>query len=164
MRVSGTVQDSIVDGPGLRFTVFTQGCPHGCEGCHNPQTHDFNGGSVITVAALIAQMRGNPLTDGLTLSGGEPFAQAAECAELAEAARESGLNVWAYSGWTFEELLKKAEAEPEIMRLLRATDVLVDGRFELSGRSLDLKWRGSGNQRIIDVRKSLAGGVIVENS
>ncbi|MDR0905992.1 MAG: anaerobic ribonucleoside-triphosphate reductase activating protein [Oscillospiraceae bacterium] len=163
MRVSGTVQDSIVDGPGLRFTVFTQGCPHGCEGCHNPQTHDFNGGSETTAAALTAQMLGNPLTDGLTLSGGEPFAQAEACAELAEAAKAAGLNVWVYSGWTFEELLEKAGAEPEVMRLLRAADVLVDGRFELSGRSLDLKWRGSRNQRIIDVPRSLSSGVAVES-
>ena len=102
MRIANTVSDSIVDGPGLRFTVFTQGCPHRCPGCHNPGTHDPAGGREVSVAELAAELAaelsGNPLTDGLTLSGGEPFCQAAECAALARIARERGLNVWAYTG------------------------------------------------------------------
>jgi len=161
MKIAGTAQDSIVDGPGLRFTVFTQGCPHHCDGCHNPQTHDFDGGEETTVAELVKKLLGNPLTDGLTLSGGEPFAQARECAELAAAARAAKLNVWAYSGYTFEELLELAKTHPEIMRLLELTDVLVDGRFEKDGRSLELKWRGSRNQRVIDVAKSLSSSEVV---
>jgi len=104
MRIAGTVQDSIVDGPGLRFTVFTQGCPHHCEGCHNPQTHDPDGGTETDVQDVIAKMLSNPLTDGVTLSGGEPFAQAADCLKIAEAAHAHGLNVWAYSGYTFEQV------------------------------------------------------------
>ena len=104
MRIANYIQDSIVDGPGLRFTLFTQGCPHKCEGCHNPDTHDFSCGREMTENAVIAQLRKNPLTDGLTLSGGEPFLQARSCAVIARAARETGLNVWAYSGWTFEEI------------------------------------------------------------
>ncbi|MDR0838823.1 MAG: anaerobic ribonucleoside-triphosphate reductase activating protein [Oscillospiraceae bacterium] len=155
MKIAGTVQDSIVDGPGLRFTVFTQGCPHGCEGCHNPETHDPGGGEERATAEIIREMLSNPLTDGLTLSGGEPFAQAAECAELAGAAKDAGLNVWTYTGYVFEELAALGDAA---RRLLELTDVLVDGRFELAERSLELRWRGSRNQRIIDVARSLESG------
>lgn len=159
MRIADFVQDSIVDGPGLRFTLFTQGCPHHCEGCHNPSTHDPEGGKEVTAEKVIEIMLSNPLTDGLTLSGGEPFAQAGDCAVIAKAAREHGLNVWAYSGWTFEELMNNPD--PEIRHLLELIDVLVDGRFVLAQRSLSLKWRGSGNQRVIDVSKSLAAGDVV---
>jgi len=160
MRIAGYVQDSIVDGPGLRFTLFTQGCPHACPACHNPQTHDPGGGREIETEELISLMLSNPLTDGLTLSGGEPFSQAEECCKLAKAARENGLNVWAYSGWTFEELLQ--DGRPAIQTLLSLCDVLVDGPFVLRERSLSLRWRGSANQRILDVPKSLAGGAAVE--
>ena len=158
MRIAGTIQDSIVDGPGFRFTLFTQGCPHKCEGCHNPETHDPAGGKEETTDEIIKKLLSNPLTDGITFSGGEPFEQAADCAVIARAARENGLNVWAYSGYTFEELLKKGEEAPAVLELLKLTDVLVDGRFVLSKRSLNLKWRGSTNQRLIDVPKSLAEG------
>jgi len=159
MRIANYVQDSIVDGPGLRFTLFVQGCPHGCPGCHNPQTHDFQGGKELAPEAIIARMLDNPLTDGLTLSGGEPFAQAGDCAKIAWAAREKGLNVWAYSGWTLEQLL--ARNDPEINILLSLCDVLVDGPFVLKERSLELKWKGSANQRVLDVPKSLAAGEAV---
>ena len=158
MRIAGMIQDSIVDGPGFRFTLFTQGCPHDCEGCHNPETHDFGGGSEMSTDEIIRKLLSNPLTDGITFSGGEPFEQAGDCAVIAKAARDNGLNVWAYSGYTFEELIKKAEKQPEVMDLLKLTDVLVDGRFILAQRSLSLKWRGSANQRILDVPKSLAAG------
>jgi anaerobic ribonucleoside-triphosphate reductase activating protein len=155
MRIAGTVQDSTVDGPGLRFTVFAQGCPHRCEGCHNPQTHDAGGGTERPVSDIIAEMLKNPLTDGLTLSGGEPFAQARGCAEIARAAKDAGLNVWTYTGYTFEELLDIAARDTGAAELLRLTDVLVDGRFAADSRSLELRWRGSGNQRLIDVPASL---------
>jgi anaerobic ribonucleoside-triphosphate reductase activating protein len=157
MRVAGVIQDSIVDGPGLRFTVFTQGCPHRCEGCHNPETHDPEGGMERDVGDIIAKMLANPLTDGLTLSGGEPFTQSGECAEIARAAKKAGLNVWTYTGYTFEELHVIAERDIGVAELLAETDVLVDGRFELSGRTLTLPWRGSANQRLIDTPKSLRG-------
>ena len=104
MRVAGLVQDSIVDGPGLRFVVFVQGCPHHCPGCHNPGSHDPKGGEELPVEGIARQMLNNPLTDGLTLSGGEPFEQAWECSYLARNARWNGLNVWAYTGYTFEHL------------------------------------------------------------
>ncbi len=156
MRIADYIQDSIVDGPGLRFAVFTQGCIHHCEGCHNPETHDPMGGREISVQELIDKMLASPLTSGLTLSGGDPFLQPEPCAELARAAKEHGKNVWAYSGWTFEELL--ADERPGVRQLLENTDVLVDGRFVLSLRSLEIPFRGSTNQRLVDVPKSLKEG------
>jgi anaerobic ribonucleoside-triphosphate reductase activating protein len=158
MRIAGTVQDSIVDGPGLRFTVFAQGCPHDCDGCQNPDTHDPSGGAERAAEDIIAEMLKNPLTDGLTLSGGEPFAQARACAAIARAAQEAGLNVWTYTGYTFEELLDMAARDRGVAELLELTDVLVDGPFILAERTLDLRWRGSRNQRLIDVSASLKTG------
>jgi len=154
MRISDYIQDSIVDGPGLRFVLFAQGCPHQCPGCHNPATHDPDGGREESEADIINEMLRNKLTDGITLSGGEPFAQAKSCAVIARAAREAGLNVWSYSGYTLEELLASNDAD--ILELLSLTDVLVDGRFYLPERTLNLKWRGSRNQRLISVPESLA--------
>ena len=162
MRIAGTIQDSIVDGPGLRFVVFAQGCEFRCEGCHNPETWDTGGGSEVTVEELIGEMRRNPLTDGLTLSGGEPFLQAGECAELAAAARRDGLNVWVFTGYTFEELLAKAKTETKTEKLLEQTDVIVDGRFIIAERTLQLLWRGSKNQRLLDAPGSLLLGMPVE--
>lgn len=150
MRISETIHDSIVDGPGLRYVIFTQGCPHQCLGCHNPDTHDQLGGQEIPVEELIRDMQSNPLTDGLTLTGGEPFAQAADCAKIARAAKTAGLNVWCYSGWTLEEL----QTMPAARELLAEIDVLVDGPFLQEEKSLTLKWRGSGNQRVIDLKAS----------
>ena len=157
IRIAGTVDDSIVDGPGFRYTVFTQGCSHHCPGCHNPETHDFAGGRTVDTDAIVAQMRANPLLDGLTLSGGDPMEQPAPCAELARQAHALGLNVWCYTGYTLEQLLQ--EAAPDRMALLRETDVLVDGPFLLAQRSLELKYCGSRNQRLIDVKKTLSSGV-----
>ena len=162
MRVAGIIQDSIVDGPGLRFVLFAQGCDKNCEGCHNPGARPQDGGAEMDIGAVIAEMLRNPLTDGLTLSGGEPFLQAADCARVAAEARSRGMGVWAYTGYTFEELTEKAKTDAAVCGLLELIDVLVDGRFELARRSLDLKWRGSGNQRVIDLPKSLALGAAME--
>ena len=159
IRIAGTVNDSIVDGPGLRFAVFTQGCPHHCPGCHNPNTHDFKGGHLADTDALIAAFKGNPLLDGLTLSGGEPFEQPLPCALLAEEAKKSGLNVWAYSGYTIEQLMTRREAD--IDRLLQSLDVLVDGLFDIDQRSLDLMYCGSRNQRLVNVQATLQQGETV---
>lgn len=159
MRIANTVSDSIVDGPGLRFTVFTQGCPHDCPGCHNPETHSLAGGQVVTVAELVEQMLANPLTAGLTLSGGDPFLQGGECAALARAAHEKGLNVWTYTGYTYEKLLEIGE--PDGLALLDATDVLVDGPFLLAKKSYEAKFRGSTNQRLIDMNKTRAAGKVI---
>lgn len=160
IKIAGTVNDSIVDGPGLRFTVFVQGCSHRCPGCHNPQTHDTNGGKETDTEMLIAQMKKNPLLSGLTLSGGEPMEQPGACYELAKAAHEMGLNVWCYTGYTFEELFNKRD-EAQVA-LVDSVDVLVDGPFILSKRSLEIPWRGSRNQRVIDVKSTLKAGKIIE--
>jgi len=159
IRIAGTADDSIVDGPGIRYTVFTQGCPHHCPGCHNPETHDFAGGREVDTGKILEQILDNPLLDGVTLSGGDPFCQAEACAEIARGAHAAGLNVWCYTGYTCDELIS---GRPEWMELLRETDVLVDGRFLLEKRSLECRFRGSTNQRLIDVKKTLESGLIVE--
>lgn len=159
MRIANTVNDSIVDGPGLRFTVFTQGCPHHCPGCHNPDTHDPQGGTEVPVEDLAAMMGKNPLIQGLTLSGGEPLAQAADCARLAKAAHAVGWTVWTYTGYLFETIL--AKEDPAWRALLEETDVLVDGPFLEKEKSYELRFRGSRNQRLIRVKESLAQGKAV---
>ena len=159
LRIAGTVNDSIVDGPGLRYAVFTQGCPHDCPGCHNPQTHDFSGGKDIDTSEILAQIRKNPLLEGLTLTGGEPFCQCTACIALAQGAHAHGLNVWCYSGYNFEELIN---GKAEWRLLLQNIDMLVDGPFLLEKRSLDCRFRGSSNQRLIDVPKSLMANRAIE--
>ncbi|MDE7194673.1 MAG: anaerobic ribonucleoside-triphosphate reductase activating protein [Oscillospiraceae bacterium] len=156
LRIAGIVEESFVDGPGIRFAVFVQGCPHRCERCHNPETHDFGGGREVDTDELFEQCLANPLINGVTFSGGEPFCQAAALYKLGCRFKESGLNLMCYSGWTFEELLEKSISEEDVKNLLSILDHLVDGRFELSQRSLQLKFRGSSNQRIIDVQRSLS--------
>lgn len=157
VRIAGVVNDSIVDGPGFRLTVFTQGCPHRCPGCHNPQSHDPAGGREETVTSLVEKLKGNPLLDGLTLSGGEPFLQPRPLAALAQEAHALHLTVWTYTGYTYEELLSGAAGE-DAQLLLAQTDVLVDGRFILAQRTLEAPFRGSANQRLIDVPASQAAG------
>lgn len=159
MRIANTVEDSIVDGPGLRVTVFTQGCPHNCPGCHNPDTHDPQGGRESSVDQLIAQLAVNPLTRGLTLSGGEPFLQGEDCARLAAAAHAKGLDVWTYSGYRYEVLA--AGEDPGWRALLAETDVLVDGPYLEKEKSYEIHFRGSRNQRLIDVPASRRAGRVV---
>lgn len=155
MRIYGLVQDSIVDGPGLRFSCFVQGCPHHCPGCHNPGSHDPAGGTEMTTDEVIAEMLSNPLTSGLTLTGGEPFAQAEDCLTIARAAHAHWLNVWCYTGYTLEHLKEHGTAEQKA--LLDEVDVLVDGRYIQEQRSLSLDWRGSRNQRVIDMKEKNDG-------
>lgn len=159
IRIFGIVDESIVDGPGFRMGVFVQGCPHHCPGCHNPGSHAFDAGTLMDTDDIVKRAVENPLLDGVTLSGGEPFCQPLPCAEIARQAHAHGLNVWSYSGYTFEQLLEGTE---EQKALLRELDVLVDGRFELDKRSLELRFRGSSNQRVIDVPQSLAQGRVIE--
>lgn len=159
ISLSGVTGDSIVDGPGLRLTIFTQGCLHHCPGCHNPQTHDPEGGSWADTEDILAAAAENPLLDGITLSGGDPFLQPVPCLALAEGAHKIGLNVWTYTGYTWEALWE--ENAPEKIALLKETDVLADGPFLLAERSLELRFCGSRNQRLIDVKKSLAEDKVV---
>ena len=161
LDLSGIVSDSIVDGPGIRTTVFSQGCPHHCPGCHNPETWEFGTGTKIPAEAVVEIVRSNPLCRGVTFSGGEPFAQAAAFARLAKLLKARGYEVAAYSGYTFEELLRGSEDQKA---LLATIDILIDGRFVLAQKSLEIAFRGSRNQRILDVRKSLAEGKAVETT
>lgn len=158
IQISGIMNDSIVDGPGLRLAVFVQGCRHGCVGCHNPDTHDPLGGRAMDTDEIVAMMAANPLLDGITLSGGEPFEQAAACAELARAAKARGLSVWAYTGSVYEGLSESKDAQ--VQALLALCDVLVDGPFVLAQRSLALDYRGSANQRLIDLNKTRQAGAV----
>lgn len=162
IKIAGTVSESIVDGPGFRYTIFVQGCPHNCRGCHNPQTHDFDGGKLVDTDELFGECIDDPLNKGVTFSGGEPFCQPKPLYELGKRFKERGLSLWCYSGWTFEELYGKAETNGDIAALLSILDVLVDGRFVEERKSLALQFRGSDNQRLVDVPRSLKEGTVIE--
>lgn len=146
IRIAGVEPESIVDGDGIRYVIFVQGCPHHCQGCHNPETHDFDGGQDTTTAFLIHDFSKNLLLQGITLSGGEPFCQEEACITLADAAHIMGLDVWCYTGYTFDEVKDR--------ELIRHIDVLVDGKFIESEKSLELLFRGSKNQNIISLKQS----------
>lgn len=160
IRIFGTVEDSIVDGPGMRFAVFVQGCTHCCPGCHNPESQPHEGGTIMTVDQILQQIDANRLVSGITLSGGEPFEQAEACCELARKAAERGLSVWAYSGYLYEQLAA-GHPSPAAKDLLKHIDVLVDGPFVQGLHSYDLKWKGSSNQRVIDMKKTREKGEVV---
>lgn len=149
IRIAGIIRESIVDGPGLRFVVFSQGCPHRCEGCHNESTHDFHGGYDCELQKILDEIDKNPLLFGVTFSGGEPFCQAKEFNELGRAIKERGLDIIAYSGYTLEQLQEMTKENKDIGDLLDSIDYLIDGPFILEERDLTLKFRGSRNQRII---------------
>ena len=159
LRIAGIIRESIVDGPGIRFAVFGQGCPHNCQGCHNPDSHDFEGGDDCAIDKILEEIDKNPLLKGVTFSGGEPFCQAEEFAELGEKIRERGLSVVTFTGYTYEELLDMNDESAN--RLLEVTDLLIDGRYEADKRDLTLRFRGSGNQRIIDMNKTREAGSMV---
>ncbi len=154
IRLFGTAPDSIVDGPGLRFGVFVQGCPHDCPGCHNPESHDPMGGYEESIEGLVDEIAANKLIHDVTISGGEPFAQPAACATLARHLKERGFGIWVYSGYTYEQLCKGAEEDAGTAELLRMADVLVDGPFIEREHSYTLRWKGSANQRVIDLQKT----------
>jgi len=151
-----------VDGPGIRYTIFVQGCPHHCPGCHNPETHDFEGGHLEDTEDLIKKIKQKGFISGITISGGEPFSQAFPCALLAEAAHDMGKSVMVYSGYTFEQLLDMAESDSGVKQLLCSCDILVDGPYLESSRNIDLPFRGSENQRVLDMSASLDKGQAVE--
>lgn len=162
IKLAGLIPESFVDGPGIRFTVFTQGCPHRCEGCHNPETHDFNGGRLADVDKIYSKIVSNPLIKGVTFSGGEPFCQPEPLSYLAAKLKKDGYHIMSYSGFLFEDLISKSEKDKHIKKLLENLDIVVDGPFLLAERSLELKFRGSRNQRIINVPESLKCGKTIE--
>ncbi len=158
IRLASDLQpDSIVDGPGIRTVIWTQGCSHNCKGCQNPTTHDFKGGFSVNIDEINKELDNLLGQQGITLSGGDPMFQAGACAKIAKHAKEIGLNVWCYTGFTYEQVLKSKE----MMKLLKQTDVLVDGKFDINEFSLNLDFRGSRNQRIIDVQKSLKENKVI---
>lgn len=162
IRLAAYLQsDSIVDGEGIRTVIWTQGCPHNCLQCHNPETHDYNGGALIDLEEVYEIIDGLEGQDGITFSGGDPFVQPRECAEIAKYARNKGYNIWAYTGFAFEQLIEMSKKNNSVMDFLKEIDVLIDGKFMLDKKSFDVVFRGSSNQRIIDVKKSLEQGEVV---
>jgi anaerobic ribonucleoside-triphosphate reductase activating protein len=159
LRISGVEPESIVDGRGFRYVVFTQGCPHDCPGCHNPQTHPFDGGRPADIRELFAEICKNPLLKGVTFSGGEPFCQPAPLAELGRMAHARGLDVTTYTGYLYEELAAKHDAA--VGALLAQTDTLIDGPFILAKKDLTLLFRGSSNQRVIDMKETRRRGTVI---
>ena len=160
IRLAGTVGASITDGPGIRYTIFVQGCPHNCPGCHNPQTHDFGGGKDVDIDVLLEEGMRNPLLCGVTFSGGEPMGQARALAELARKFRERGVDdIACYTGYLCEDLLAgKVDGAKELLEQL---DTLVDGPFIQARRTWEAKFMGSDNQRVIDVQRTLKEGKVV---
>lgn len=162
VNVAGIVRESIVDGPGFRFVIFCQGCPHGCKACHNPDTHAFKENKLIGVDELFESIMKPRLGKGVTFSGGEPFCQAAPFAKLGEKLKAEGIDILIFTGYEYEELIKMAKYNESIMRLIKTADYIVDGRYKEELRDLSLKFRGSSNQRIIDVKKTLEACQVVE--
>lgn len=161
VRLAGIAYESLVNGPGMRRVFFAQGCKHNCKGCFNPETHNFDGGEIMDMDELIKDVLDNPLLKGVTFSGGDPIEQAHSFSYMANIFKSSNLNIWCYTGYKFEDLLKKMELDKSIKDLLNNIDVLVDGKFEINNKKEGLKFKGSSNQRIIDVKKSLESGEIV---
>lgn len=151
INVFGITKESIVDGKGFRYALFVQGCPHKCKGCHNMDSWKMGAGTIMDTDEIFADFIKNPLLSGMTLSGGEPFMQAEKLIPLAKKVREMGKNIWTYSGFTIEEIM--ADCVPFANELLKVTDVLVDGKFILEQKNLELSFRGSENQRVIDVKE-----------
>lgn len=159
VRLASNLQsDSIVDGDGIRTVIWFQGCKHHCKECQNPETWNFDGGMEVDIEDIKEQLKKLKYQTGITLSGGDPFFQASAATEIAKFAHSIGLNVWTYTGFTYDEIIN---ANDDKMELLKNTDVLVDGRFEIDKKSLACKFRGSTNQRVIDVKKSLEEGGVV---
>lgn len=152
LRVSGIMEESIVDGPGIRYVIFTQGCPHLCRGCHNPETHAVDGGYLLDARSIMDQFKENPLLAGITFSGGEPFLQPEPLCAIAEQVGELGKTIAVYSGYTFEQLLSLTEQNRSVGKLLSLTDILVDGPYIDELKDLELQYRGSANQRVLDRR------------
>jgi len=161
VRIAGIIDESIVDGPGIRMVIFAQGCPHRCKGCHNPETHDFEGGYLMSLEDIAQLPSKNPLLDGVTFSGGEPFSQAKAFSMLGKRFKDLGLDIMTYTGYTYEFLLEESNETNAWKQLLDVTDILVDGKFEIEKKNLLLPFRGSENQRIIDLNETRRQNKIV---
>ena len=156
IRLAAPLQnDSVVDGFGVRTVIWTQGCSHNCPFCQNPQTHDFKGGEEYKLEEIFDELDNLPKQDGITLSGGDPLFQIDAVTEIAKHAKKLNLNVWCYTGFTYEQIIEMAKKNPKYLEFLNNIDVLVDGRFEIAKKSLNLLFRGSSNQRLIDMKKTL---------
>lgn len=149
-------KDSIVNGEGIRAVIWTQGCPHNCPSCHNPETHDLSKGYLIEIDDVNKKIDALEGQDGITFSGGEPMLQPLECSKIAKHCQDIGLNVWCYTGYTYEQLMDLSLKKPAILEFLKQIDVLIDGKFIAKEKSYDSVFRGSKNQRIIDVPESLS--------
>ncbi len=163
LRISGFYDNNCTNGDGWRSVIFFSGCPHCCADCQNPATWDYDLGHDVSVDELNTKIEDNlPLIDGITLSGGEPFQErhVEDIIELITETKSKGLNVWCYTGYTYEEI----QSHPEFSSMLNQIDILVDGQFDQKLLDPELKFRGSSNQRIIDVQKSLQKQSIVLNS
>lgn len=160
VRLAGIAYESLVNGPGLRRVFFAQGCSHNCKGCFNPDTHDFTLGEEFDMDSLIEDVKNNPMLRGITFSGGDPFEQGERFGYMAKEFKKIGLNVWSFTGYKFEYILENLDKRRGFKELFENIDVLVDGRFEENLKVDGLKYRGSLNQRIIDVKKSLETGII----
>lgn len=156
IRLAGIEYDSLVNGEGTRTVIFAQGCRHHCPGCFNPETHDFNGGELFEVEEIFNKVKDDPFLEGVTFSGGDPLEQAEAFSELATMIKDNKpeLNIWCWTGYTIEQILEQKIHEPGMKKLLEKIDVLVDGRFEQSLFADGLKFRGSKNQRIIDINRT----------
>jgi len=161
VRIAGVVKESIVDGPGIRYVIFAQGCPHHCKGCHNEATLDFAGGQEYGIEKIVFDIERTQLLSGVTFSGGEPFSQPDAFCELATRLKEKNVHILIYSGYTYEELIKLSEKNVAIKNLLGLTDILIDGRFDLEKRDLMLQFKGSSNQRYIDMNATRKQGTLV---
>lgn len=161
INIFGMAKESIVDGDGIRYAIFAQGCAHGCEGCHNPDSHSFDKNIEVGVDELLEDIKKRSYLDGVTFSGGDPMFQAKAFNELAKRLKaETDLSIWCYTGYTFDEI--RSKQLPEYIELLSNIDVLIDGKFELANKNLSLLFRGSSNQRLIDVKKSLEFGKVMK--
>jgi len=161
IRVSGPLEhDNIVNGDGLRAVLWTQGCPNGCIGCQNPETWDYNAGTLISIDEVMQQLSQFKGQTGLTFCGGEPFVQAKACREIAERVRkEFGWDVWSFSGFTYE-VIREYGGDP--WEFLKSLDVLIDGPFILKQRDLSLRFRGSKNQRLLHLKPGAGEIVSIE--
>ena len=162
IRLAAPLQsDSVVDGFGVRTVIWTQGCSHNCPFCHNPSTHSFTGGALFSVEDIKEELNNLAGQDGITLSGGDPLFQVNAVLEIAKHAKSIGLNIWCYTGFTYEKILEMGKTNSNYLELLKYLDVLVDGKFEIDKKDLTLLFRGSSNQRLINMKETLKQNKIV---